>query len=157
MAWRNNSAFRARRQRNLSSAILRNIPACAPPLRVQDQARETGRVVTLCGRARDLSEGLKSEVRSIREFSERAAFNTLLQGSAADLMKAAMIALMRRLDAHGARSRLLLQVHDELVLNVVAEESTLLDTLIRDAMTLEQPLRVPLAVDIQSGPSWLES
>lgn len=124
---------------------------------VQDTARRTGRVTTIYGRMRDLSDGLKSEVRSIREFSERAAFNTLLQGSAADLMKAAMNGLMARLDAEGLRTRMLLQVHDELVLNVVASEQAAVEALVREALTLGQPLRVPLVVDIQTGPSWLES
>lgn len=123
---------------------------------VQAEARKTGQVTTLCGRVRDLSEGLNSSVRSVREFSERAAFNTVLQGSAADLMKIAMIRVLRQLDARKLESRMILQVHDELVLEVGKHELDEVQILVREAMELDQPLKVPLVVDMNVGRNWME-
>lgn len=124
---------------------------------VKAEARKTGCVSTICGRVRNLSEGLGSSIKTIREFSERAAFNTPLQGSAADLMKVAMIRLAKALEEKQLKSRMILQVHDELVLEVPDEELEEVQKLVEWAMTLEQPLRVPLVVDMSAGDSWLES
>lgn len=124
---------------------------------VKAEAHQTGEVHTLCGRSRNLKEGLTSSIRSIREFSERAAFNTPLQGSAADLMKIAMIRLANQLEKQQLKTRMILQVHDELVLEVPDEELEQVKAMVVDAMTLEQPLLVPLVVDVAVGPSWLES
>ncbi len=124
---------------------------------VKAEARKTGKVSTLCGRVRDLSEDLNSPNRNVREFAERAAFNTPLQGSAADLMKVAMIRLSRKLREEGLQSRMILQVHDELVLEVPEEELDAVTRWVHWAMELNRPLRVPLVVDVATGPSWLES
>ncbi|MEB3286461.1 MAG: DNA polymerase I [Vampirovibrionales bacterium] len=124
---------------------------------VKAQAHRTGEVETISGRTRNLSEGLKNANRSIREFSERAAFNTPLQGSAADLIKVAMVRLSKRLKKEGLKSQLILQVHDELVLEVPDGEIQTVTALVKWAMELDQPLRVPLVVDISVGDSWLES
>lgn len=124
---------------------------------VKEGAHATGYVKTLCNRVRDLEEGLNSRIRGIREFSERAAFNTPLQGSAADLMKVAMIRVARRLKTEKLETRLILQVHDELVLEVPDAERETVSKLVEEAMTLDQPLRVPLVVDIHIGDSWMET
>lgn len=124
---------------------------------VKADAHKTGKVGTICNRVRDLSEGLKNSNRNIREFSERAAFNTPLQGSAADLMKVAMIRLNRALHETGLRSRMILQVHDELVLEAPDDELEHAVDLVKWAMELGQPLKVPLVVDIHTGPTWMES
>jgi DNA polymerase I len=124
---------------------------------IQHQAHQTGKVSTLLGRERDLSADLGSRNRAVREFAERAAFNTPLQGSAADLIKLAMIRLHQRLQVDGLQARLLLQVHDEMVLEAPPEEVEQVKTLIEWAMALNQPLHVPLVSDIATGPSWLEA
>lgn len=124
---------------------------------VKAQAHTDGTVSTLFGRRRDLREGLESKVRSIREFAERAAFNTPIQGTAADLMKLAMIRVADRLQAEKLRTQLILQVHDEIVLEVPDEELEAVKTLVEWAMQLGQPLRVPLVVDINVAPSWMEA
>jgi len=116
----------------------------------------TGKVETLAGRYRDLSRDLQNSNRNIREFAERAAFNTPLQGSAADLMKVAMIRLQRKLDELGLQTRMILQVHDEMVLEVPDEELEQVKGLVHWAMELDQPLKVPLVVDIYVGPTWME-
>jgi DNA polymerase I len=123
---------------------------------IKSQARETGMVHTICGRVRNLTMALNSSNRSEREFAERAAFNTPLQGSAADLMKVAMIQLQAALKAENLKSRLLLQVHDELVLEVCDEERERVKALVESSMMLEQPLKVPLVVDMYEGSSWME-
>lgn len=123
---------------------------------IKEQARKSGTVETLAGRVRNLSRDLASSNRSVREFAERAAFNTPLQGSAADLMKIAMIRLQRKLKAEGLQSRIILQVHDELVLEMPVDERERVEALVRWAMELDQPLRVPLVVDIYAGPNWME-
>lgn len=124
--------------------------------RIKAEAHQTGKVSTLCGRTRDLSRDLQSSNRSIREFAERAAFNTPLQGSAADLMKVAMIRLQRKLLAENLKTRIILQVHDELVLEVPDGELEQVQKLVIWAMELGQPLKVPLVVDAYVGPSWME-
>ena len=124
---------------------------------IQHQAHQTGKVSTLLGRERDLSADLGSRNRAVREFAERAAFNTPLQGSAADLIKLAMIRLYHRLMEEGLQARLLLQVHDEMVLEAPPAEVERVSTLIDWAMALNQPLHVPLVSDIATGPSWLEA
>jgi DNA polymerase-1 len=124
---------------------------------VKKQAHVTGQVETLCLRTRDLSEGLNSSVRTIREFSERAAFNTPLQGSAADLVKVAMTRLWVKLREEKLKARLILQVHDEVVLEVPRSEIDAAIRWTRWAMELGQPLRVPLEVDIHVGDTWMET
>lgn len=124
---------------------------------VKAQAHETGKVSTICGRTRNLSEGLNSSNRNIREFSERAAFNTPLQGSASDLMKVAMIRLQNALKDKNMESRLILQVHDEVVLEVPDNEKDAIQELVQWSMELAQPLKVPLVVDMSMGPTWMES
>ncbi len=120
------------------------------------KARETGKVQTICGRVRDFSDGLGSASRGTREFTERAAFNMPLQGSAADIIKVAMIRLFHALQREALKSKLILQVHDELVLELYQPERDRVRELVLWAMCLGQPLKVPLEVDISEGPTWME-
>ena len=120
------------------------------------EARERGWVSTILGRRRYLPE-LGSRDPAVRQFAERAATNTPIQGSAADLIKLAMITVHRRLREGGLAARLLLQVHDELVLEAPASEAAAVGDLVRDAMEHVWPLRVPLRVDVRSGANWAEA
>ncbi|OGI01721.1 MAG: DNA polymerase I [Candidatus Melainabacteria bacterium GWF2_37_15] len=120
------------------------------------EARENGYVKTLYGRKRYLKEDLHSRMKQIREFAERAAINSPLQGTAADMIKLAMIRLYNELKNSTFRSKLILQVHDELVLEVYNDELEQIKELVRKCMELDQPLKVPLVVDIACGPSWME-
>jgi DNA polymerase-1 len=116
-------------------------------------ARATGEVRTLLGRRRPMPELLSADCR-VRSQAENAAVNTPVQGSAADLMKVAMLRVQKRLDASGLRARLLLQVHDELVFECPAAEVPALTDLARAEMEGAMELSVPLKVDVGSGPDW---
>jgi DNA polymerase-1 len=120
------------------------------------EARERGWVTTILGRRRYLPE-LGSRDSAVRQFAERAATNTPIQGSAADLIKLAMITVHRRLREGAFAARLLLQVHDELVLEAPVAEAAAVTELVRDAMERVWPLRVPLRVDVRSGANWAEA
>ena len=119
------------------------------------QARERGWVATVLGRRRYLPE-LGARDPAVRQFAERAATNTPIQGSAADLIKLAMLEVARRLRGAGLRSRMLLQVHDELVLEAPEDEVPRTMTEVREAMEGVWPLRVPLRVEVHSGANWAE-
>jgi DNA polymerase-1 len=118
-------------------------------------ARERGYVTTVLGRRRYLPE-LGARDPAVRQFAERAAVNTPIQGSAADLVKLAMLEVSRRLSGAGLRARLLLQVHDELVLEAPEEEAARVVDLVRGAMEGVWQLKVPLRVEVQSGANWAE-
>ncbi len=121
-----------------------------------EEAKKKGYVTTLYGRRRYLRDDLHSRIRGIREFAERAAINAPLQGTAADMIKLAMIKLHHKLKNSDFNSEMLLQVHDELVLEVPKIELEDMKKLVTECMELGQPLEVPLVVDIVYGPSWLE-
>ncbi len=121
------------------------------------QAHEKGYVTTLYGRKRYLQDELSSRNRSIREFAERAAINAPLQGTAADLIKIAMIKLHKELISSKLNAKLILQVHDELVLEVPKNELDDTISIVQKCMELDQPLEVPLLVDVNCGPSWMET
>jgi len=116
-------------------------------------ARRTGKVRTLFGRQRYVPE-IGSRNRNTRAAAERVAVNTPIQGTAADLIKKAMLELWTRLGEGDYRSRLLLQVHDELVLEVPDTEIETVTALTRETMENAHPLDVPLKVDIAIGKSW---
>ncbi|MEZ0363229.1 DNA polymerase I [Mycobacterium sp. pUA109] len=120
---------------------------------VVDQARKDGYTSTVLGRRRYLPE-LDSSNRQVREAAERAALNAPIQGSAADIIKVAMIEVDKALNASGLRSRMLLQVHDELLFEVADGERTQLEALVRDKMGGAYPLDVPLEVSVGYGRSW---
>jgi DNA polymerase-1 len=118
-------------------------------------AERDGRVRTLFGRLRYFPD-LRGSDRVARMQSLRAAVNTTIQGTAADLIKKAMVDLSRRLRREGRRARLLLQVHDELVLEAPPEEAGEVAVLLREVMEGTHPLEVPLAVDVRRGANWLD-
>lgn len=120
---------------------------------VVEQARKDGYTSTVLGRRRYLPE-LDSSNRQVRESAERAALNAPIQGSAADIIKVAMIDVDRALKASELRSRMLLQVHDELVFEVADGEREPLEALVRDKMGNAYPLSVPLEVAVGYGRSW---
>ena len=121
-----------------------------------DFANENGYVETLLGRKRFLLAELQSSNYQIREFAQRAAINQPLQGTAADLIKQAMIEVDKQISAKGLKSKMIMQVHDELVFELPKEELEELKQLVVTAMELSQPLKVPLVVDVNYGESWKE-
>jgi DNA polymerase-1 len=119
------------------------------------QARETGMVRTLLGRLRRLPD-LRAKSRPVRMEAERQAMNTPVQGSAADLIKRAMIDLWRELGTRQMRSRLILQIHDELLLEVPEDEAQSAQALVTEVMEGALDLVVPLVVDARLGANWAE-
>ena len=122
-------------------------------LNVVEEARKDGYTSTVLGRRRYLPE-LDSTNRQVREAAERAALNAPIQGSAADIIKVAMIGVDAALREAGLKSRLLLQVHDELLLEVAAGERETVEQLVRDQMGSAYPLDVALEVSVGTGPTW---
>ena len=123
---------------------------------VVHEARRNGYVTTLLGRRRYLPE-LNSRSVPRRKFAERTAMNTPIQGSAADIIKVAMVKVDREIQSKGLRSRLLLQVHDELVFEAVEDELDQLSAIVAQSMESAADLRVPLKVDINVGSNWKEA
>ncbi len=120
------------------------------------EAEEKGFVETIFGRKRYLATELSSSNGMIREFAKRAAINQPIQGTAADLMKIAMIDFSKKLKENNFKSKMIMQVHDELVVEVVKSELDIVTNLVKEAMELNQPLSVPLVVDVNVGESWKE-
>ncbi|MGA8209984.1 MAG: DNA polymerase I [Nocardioidaceae bacterium] len=120
---------------------------------VVDEARRTGYTETIMGRRRYLPD-LSSDNRQRREMAERMALNAPIQGSAADIIKVAMLNVERALRDSGLSSRMLLQVHDELVLEVATGEADALERLVREQMAAAAELTVPLDVSVGTGASW---
>ncbi|MDQ1104388.1 DNA polymerase-1 [Nocardioides zeae] len=117
------------------------------------EARKSGFTETIMGRRRQLPD-LTSDNRMRREAAERMALNAPIQGSAADIIKVAMLNVQHALEEEGLTSRLLLQVHDELVLEVAPGERDRLEALVREQMASAADLRVPLDVSVGTGVSW---
>ena len=117
-------------------------------------AQENGYVETIFGRRRYLSKELNNPNGMIREFGKRAAINHPMQGSAADLIKLAMVDLDKKLSDSNLKSKLIMQVHDELILEVDKSELDEVQDMVVKAMELSQPLQVPLVVDVSVGESW---
>jgi DNA polymerase-1 len=122
-------------------------------LHIKETARQQGYVTTLLGRKREIPE-LRATNSALRGAGERMAINMPIQGTAADIMKIAMIRVDRRLRAEGFRSRLLLQVHDELLLEVPRDEVARLVPALRETMEGALALDVPLTVDVKTGDDW---
>jgi len=120
---------------------------------VVDQARKDGYTSTVFGRRRYLPE-LDSSNRNVREAAERAALNAPIQGSAADIIKVAMINVDQAIKDAGLKSRMLLQVHDELLFEVAQGERDTVENLVREQMGNAYPLDVPLEVSVGYGRSW---
>ena len=124
--------------------------------RTIEEARERGYVSTHLGRRRHLPD-LRSRNRSLRQAAERMAVNSVIQGTAADLIKKAMVAVDVALESEGLPARMILQVHDELVFEVPEAEQQALSGRVRELMEGVLPLRVPLVVDVGVGRNWREA
>ncbi|WP_414839930.1 DNA polymerase I [Carnobacterium sp. TMP28] len=120
------------------------------------EAKEKGYVETLFHRRRYLPD-INSRNFNLRSFAERTAMNTPIQGSAADIIKVAMIEMDKRLEIEGLKATMLLQVHDELIFEAPESEIPLLEKLVAEVMENAVALNVPLKVDSSSGDSWYES
>ncbi|MBN1562164.1 DNA polymerase I [candidate division KSB1 bacterium] len=120
------------------------------------QARNKGYVTTLLNRRRYIPE-INSDNRRIRDFAERTAINTPIQGSAADMIKVAMIRIQRQIEKQGLGSKMILQVHDELVFDAVKSELPLLQDLVKKEMENAIPLDVPIRVEMGTGSNWLKA
>ena len=119
-------------------------------------AREHGYVATLTGRRRFIPE-IKSSNANLRQFGERAAMNMPLQGSSADIIKIAMINVHKRLKDEGMKSKLILQVHDELVLDSPEEEAGRAAEILKYEMENAVKLSVPLTAEVHSGKNWYDA
>ncbi len=119
-------------------------------------ARQRGYVTTLMNRRRYLPD-IGSGNRSVRQFAERIAVNAPIQGTAADLMKVAMIQIQRRIGKEERKTKLILQIHDELVFEVPEGEIAAVKQLVKEEMEGVTKLHIPLKVDIGLGKNWAEA
>ena len=124
--------------------------------RTIEDTKARGYVTTLLGRRRFIPE-LASSTAAVRNFGERTAVNTPIQGTAADLIKLAMIHIQARIKREELRSRMILQVHDELVFEVPDREIETMKTLVRGEMEGVLTLSVPIKVDMGVGKNWDEA
>ncbi len=159
------SAFGLSQQSTLSrkeaAAIIKNYFETYPKLKKYMDAniafaREHGYVKTLLGRKRRLKD-INSRNAVVRGHAERNAINAPVQGSAADIIKLAMIKVQEQIEAQGLKSKMLLQVHDELVFDALKTELPQLKSLIKEAMENVYPTQVPLLIDMGEGQTWLEA
>ena len=119
-------------------------------------ARETGYVETIFGRRRYLPD-INSKNGTVRSLAERTAVNAPIQGTSADIIKMAMINVDRRIRKEGLKSRMVLQIHDELVFDAVADEVSILEGIVKEEMENVTGLSVPLTVECNHGNNWLEA
>jgi DNA polymerase-1 len=124
--------------------------------RTIEQAEQAGYATSLLGRRRPVPE-LRARNRQTRGFGERVAVNFVMQGSNADIIKKAMVSIHERLREEGRGARLVLQVHDELLLEVPEAETSAIKELVRSEMCGAYPLDPPLAVDVAAGDSWADA
>jgi DNA polymerase-1 len=124
--------------------------------RLVASARETGYSVTMFGRRRPIPE-LKDSNFMRRQFGERVAMNAPIQGTAADIMKIAMIRVSQSLAASHMKSRVVLQVHDELLVETAPGEEEAVKQILTECMTHAADLKVPLEIDINEGQNWAEA
>lgn len=120
------------------------------------RAKKDGFVTTRFGRRRPLPE-LGSSNANIRNFGERAAKNTAIQGTAADIIKIAMIKVAKRLKDEGLKAKLILQIHDELIVEAPTDEADFAAAILKEEMERAAQLGVPLAADVSRGQNWLEA
>ena len=118
------------------------------------KATEQGYVETMFGRRRMLRD-ITSANRTVRGIAERNAINAPIQGSAADIMKLAMAEIARRFKAEGIRSRMILQVHDEVVIDALRSELDAVKRIVKEAMESVAELRVPLIAEVNDADNWL--
>ncbi|MCB1215438.1 MAG: DNA polymerase I, partial [Deltaproteobacteria bacterium] len=124
--------------------------------KVLEEARKSGEVRTLMGRRRFVKD-INTKNFAIRGNAERMAFNTVIQGTAADIIKKAMVDLAAQIEAKKLKSRMLLQVHDELVFEVEKSEKESFGKLVKHTMEKAVDFSVPLTVDLGFGASWGEA
>jgi len=144
--------------RKEAKAYIENYFAMFPGVRrymdeIKAKAKEEGSVSTLSGRRRPLPE-IQSTNFNVRSFGERVALNTPIQGTAADVIKLAMVAVYRRLQEAGMRTRLILQVHDELILEAPEDEVARATALLTEEMQNAMSLSVALVADAGVGEDW---
>ena len=120
------------------------------------EAKQSGCAVTLLGRRRDLPE-LSSSNFNTRAFGERVAMNMPIQGTAADIIKLAMVRVDKRLAEGGYKAKIVLQVHDELIIDCPLEEKEEVSSLLLDCMENAYAMRVPLVADVHTGNSWYDT
>ena len=124
--------------------------------RSKQMVREKGYATTLFGRRRYLPD-INSQNATVRGFAERNAINAPIQGTAADIIKVAMIHIFERFKKEGVRSKMILQVHDELNFSVYPEEKEQVERIVMEEMQAAFPLSVPLIADSGFGQNWLEA
>lgn len=124
--------------------------------RIKQEAKEKGYVKTLLNRVRFIPE-IKSSNFVARSFGERVALNTPIQGTAADIIKLAMVRVYARLKAEGLKSRLILQVHDELIVEALKSEQDRVEEILKEEMENAMALDVPLTVDMSAGKRWYDA
>ena len=120
------------------------------------KAKDTGYAQTMFGRRRPVPE-LKSSNFMQRSFGERVAMNSPIQGTAADIIKIAMIRVAERLQEEQLESRIVLQVHDELLVETKIEEKEQVKRILEEEMPLAAQLQVPLSIDVEEGKNWYEA
>ena len=119
-------------------------------------ATEAGYVETMFGRRRILHD-INSSNRTVRGLAERNAINAPIQGSAADIMKLAMVEIFRRFRAEGIRSKMIMQVHDEVVIDTLNSELDKVKRIVKESMESVATLRVPLIAEVNNAPTWLDA
>lgn len=143
--------------KELIEGYLATYPAVAQYMQKSiERARENGYVTTIMGRRRYLPD-IASRSNTVRAYAERNAINAPLQGSAADIIKLAMVRIHAEIRRRGLRSRMILQVHDELIFNVKPDEAAQLQTLVADLMEGAYTGRVPMEVSSGLAPNWLDA
>lgn len=123
---------------------------------IVEEAKRKGYVTTLFGRRRYIAE-LNSNNYMVRKFGDRAAMNTPIQGTAADIMKIAMIKVYNELKSRNLKSKIVLQIHDELIIETVLEEKEEVAKILKDCMESAAELSVPLTVEVEEGNSWYQA
>ena len=123
---------------------------------IVEEAKRKGYVTTLLGRRRYIPE-LSSNNYMVRKFGERAAMNTPIQGTAADIMKIAMIKVYNELKNRKLKSKLVLQIHDELIIDTAQEEKEEVKKLLKECMENAYSLSIPLDVEVSEGKNWFQA
>ena len=123
---------------------------------IVEEAKRKGYVKTLYGRRRYIPE-LNSKNYMIRQFGSRAAMNTPIQGTAADIMKIAMIKVYNELKKRNLKSKIILQIHDELLVETVLEEKEEVRQILEECMESAAKLKIPLKVEVEEGKNWYQA
>ena len=123
---------------------------------IVESAKKKGYVETIFGRRRYIQE-LNSKNYMVRKFGDRAAMNTPIQGTAADIMKIAMIKVYNELKNRNLKSKIVLQIHDELIIETLLEEKEEVKQILKDCMENAAKLNVPLNVDVEEGKNWYQA